>query len=112
MYKCKQGYFCDGTCQNAVPEVLSLKDASWNGIPEPFVFGISITNTNPLHKILGHCLCSGTFFLKKNSPEGIIIPSTTYAELSNQNSKTDTNLKLGIMATGMLHSKILLGKLF
>jgi hypothetical protein len=42
-----QGYFCDGTCQNAISEVLSKKDASQNGIPEPFFPGIDIINTSP-----------------------------------------------------------------
>jgi hypothetical protein len=32
-YDPEHGYFCD---QNAVPDVLSQKDASQNGIPEPF----------------------------------------------------------------------------
>jgi hypothetical protein len=33
---------------NAIPEVLSQKDANQNGIPEPFLPGIGITNTTPL----------------------------------------------------------------
>jgi len=32
-----QGYFCDGMHQNAVPEVLSQKDANRNDILEPFL---------------------------------------------------------------------------
>jgi hypothetical protein len=36
--------FCDGTHRNAVPEALSQKDASRNGIPEHFFFpAIDIT---------------------------------------------------------------------
>jgi hypothetical protein len=31
-----QEYFCDGTCRNTVPEVLSQKAASRNGVPGPF----------------------------------------------------------------------------
>jgi hypothetical protein len=39
-----QEYFCDGTRRNAVPEDLSQKDASRNGVPEPFFFpAIDIT---------------------------------------------------------------------
>jgi hypothetical protein len=43
----RQGYFCDGKCQNTILEVLSQKDASWKGVPECFLFGIDITNTCP-----------------------------------------------------------------
>jgi hypothetical protein len=39
-------YFCDGTLQNGVPEVLSQKDARWNGVPELFP-GNDITNISP-----------------------------------------------------------------
>jgi hypothetical protein len=31
-----QGYFCDGTHRIAVPEVISQKDASRNGVPGTF----------------------------------------------------------------------------
>jgi hypothetical protein len=31
-----QGVFCDSTIRNAIPEVLWQRDASWNGVPEPF----------------------------------------------------------------------------
>jgi hypothetical protein len=31
-----QGYFCDGTHWNAIPEVLSQKDPSQNGVLELF----------------------------------------------------------------------------
>jgi hypothetical protein len=33
-----QGYFCDRTRRNAVPEVLSQKNESWNSVPELFFF--------------------------------------------------------------------------
>jgi hypothetical protein len=35
LYNFQQGYFVT-TNWNAVPEVLSQKDASWNSVPEPF----------------------------------------------------------------------------
>jgi hypothetical protein len=38
-----QRYFCDGTCRIAVPEALSQKDASRNGVPEPLFPAIGIT---------------------------------------------------------------------
>jgi hypothetical protein len=41
------GVFCDGTHRNAVPEALPQKDAGSNGVPEPFLPGINITNTYP-----------------------------------------------------------------
>jgi hypothetical protein len=44
LYACNQGYFCDGTHRIAVPAALSQKDASRNGVPEPFFFrAIDIT---------------------------------------------------------------------
>jgi hypothetical protein len=39
-YRYTQGYFCDGTRRNAVPEALSQKDASRNGVPERFFFPV------------------------------------------------------------------------
>jgi hypothetical protein len=42
----QQGLFCDGTCRDAVPEVLSQKGARRDGFPELFP-GIDITNTSP-----------------------------------------------------------------
>jgi hypothetical protein len=45
---CGQGYCRDGTCWDAVLEVLYHKDTSWNGIPEPLSPGIDVTNTFPL----------------------------------------------------------------
>jgi hypothetical protein len=60
-----QGYLCDGTCQNAVLELLSHKDASQNGIPEPLFPGIGITNTTLSDQILGHSLHSKTFCKRK-----------------------------------------------
>jgi hypothetical protein len=51
-------------CQNAVPEVLSLKDASRNGILEPFFSDIDITP--PLSdRIFAYSLSSGTFSKEK-----------------------------------------------
>jgi hypothetical protein len=35
---CNQGYFCDGTHWNTVPEALSQKDASQNSVPELLFF--------------------------------------------------------------------------
>jgi hypothetical protein len=58
-----RGYFCDGTCQNAVPGVLSQKDASWNGALEPFFPGIGITNT-PLQPNFGLCILKPIFSKK------------------------------------------------
>jgi hypothetical protein len=40
------GALCDGTHWSAILEVLSQKDAGWNGVLEPFFRGISITNTS------------------------------------------------------------------
>jgi hypothetical protein len=37
---CAEGYFCDVPHRNAIPEVLSQKDASRNSIPKPFLHGI------------------------------------------------------------------------
>jgi hypothetical protein len=37
-----EGYFCDGMRRNAALEILSQKDASQNGVPEPFYPGIDI----------------------------------------------------------------------
>jgi hypothetical protein len=42
-----QGYFCEGTCQNTIPEVLLQKDARWDTVLELFP-GIDTTNTSPL----------------------------------------------------------------
>jgi hypothetical protein len=58
-----QEYFYDRMFQNAILEVLS-QDTSQNGITEPFLPGIGVTS-NLLHQILGHSLCSGTFFKRK-----------------------------------------------
>jgi hypothetical protein len=35
-----QGCFCDGMCQNTIPEVLSQKDESQNGVLEPFFMAL------------------------------------------------------------------------
>jgi hypothetical protein len=54
--------FCDGTRWNSIPEVLSQKDASWNGVPEPSFPGIGITP--PLsNRIFGHLCVPELFFL-------------------------------------------------
>jgi hypothetical protein len=42
-----QGYFCDRTRLNAVPEALSQKDTSRNGVPELFFPAIGITRLGP-----------------------------------------------------------------
>jgi hypothetical protein len=62
-----QGYFCDGTCWNAVPEVLSQRDASCNGIPESFFPCIGITKTTPLRPNFGSLFAFWNLFQKKNS---------------------------------------------
>jgi hypothetical protein len=62
-----QGYFCDRTLQNAVPEILSQKDASWNRVPEPFFPGIGITNTIPLQPNAGSLVAFQNLFQNKNS---------------------------------------------
>jgi hypothetical protein len=41
-----QEYFCDGTSQNAVSEVLSQKVAKRKGVTEPFLRGVGITDTS------------------------------------------------------------------
>jgi hypothetical protein len=61
-----QGYVCDGTLQNAIPEVLSLKDTSWKGVLEPFP-GICISNTTPLRPNFGPLFAFRNLFEKKNS---------------------------------------------
>jgi hypothetical protein len=53
-------YFCDVTCQNAIPKVLSQKNATWNNILEPSFPGIGITPVSD--RILGHSMHSGIFF--------------------------------------------------
>jgi hypothetical protein len=39
-YRYTQGYFFDGRHLNAIPEVLSQKDASWTGVPEGFTLAL------------------------------------------------------------------------
>jgi hypothetical protein len=57
------GVFCDGTRRNAVPEVLSQKDANPNGVPEPSFPGIGITNTPSLRpNFVSLCVPKPTFF--------------------------------------------------
>jgi hypothetical protein len=36
IHRHNQRYFSDGAHQNAIPEVLSQKDTSWNSVPELF----------------------------------------------------------------------------
>jgi hypothetical protein len=50
------GYFCDGICQNVVPDVLSQKGTNHNGVPGP----PSLTE---------YCVTmhSGTFFKKSRT---------------------------------------------
>jgi hypothetical protein len=59
-----QEYFCDGRRQNAVPEVLSQKDTSWNGVPELFP-GIVITETTLLQPNFGSLLEFRNLFFKE-----------------------------------------------
>jgi hypothetical protein len=57
-----QGYFCDGTCQNAVPEVPSQEEGNQNGVPEPYL-GIDLTNISPSLTKFWVTMCSGIYFL-------------------------------------------------
>jgi hypothetical protein len=41
-----QGYFCDGTCRNAIPDILS-QDVNWNSIPETFSWHRYNTSPSP-----------------------------------------------------------------
>jgi hypothetical protein len=63
----KQGYFCDGMCHNAIPEVLSQKDTSLNGVPEPFFLGIDISDMFPSPTEFWITVLSRTYFLYKNN---------------------------------------------
>jgi hypothetical protein len=67
VYSLKQGYFCDGTRLNAVLEVLSRKNASQNGILDPFFSGIDINNTTPLQLNYGLLFAFWILFQKKNN---------------------------------------------
>jgi hypothetical protein len=59
-----QGYFCDQTRQIAFPEVLSQKDATWKGVPEPYFPVINITNRRLLPNFLVTlCILVPSFFL-------------------------------------------------
>jgi hypothetical protein len=45
----KSGVFFDGIFLDAVPEVLSQKDASRNGVPEPFFLAsVQLTPSYPI----------------------------------------------------------------
>jgi hypothetical protein len=57
-----QGYICDGTCQNAILEVLS-QDTTQNGIQEPFL-GIGVTNPSPTKFLVTLCVLE-PYFLGK-----------------------------------------------
>jgi hypothetical protein len=67
LHICSQGYFCDRICQNDVLEVLSQKDASWNGILEPLFPGIGLTNTTSLQLNFGLLFVFQNLIQKKNS---------------------------------------------
>jgi hypothetical protein len=62
-----QGYFCDGTHWNAIPEAFSQTDANWNGVSEPFFPGIGGTNTCPSPTKFWVTMRSRANFLYKNS---------------------------------------------
>jgi hypothetical protein len=67
-----QGYLCNRTCWNAVPEVLSQKDARHNSIPELFFFpGIGVTTPHLSDQILDHSLGSGTSFKRKTALKNV-----------------------------------------
>jgi hypothetical protein len=77
IYTLNRGYFCDGTCQNAVPKVLSRKDASWNDITEPFPPGSGITAPSS-HRILGHYAFRNLCFKGKIALEVVHFKIVTY----------------------------------
>jgi hypothetical protein len=58
-------YFYDGTRRNAVPEFLSQKNASLNGVPETFYPGIDIITPSLFDRTLGYSMLSGTYFFGK-----------------------------------------------
>jgi hypothetical protein len=73
-----QGYLCNGTIRNAVPEVSSRNDTSRDGVPRTFfpVVGITITTSlrpNFVSLFAGHSLpvtlCVPELFSKEKSPE-------------------------------------------
>jgi hypothetical protein len=66
IHNCQQWYFCDETCWNAIPEVLSQENTNCNSVPEPFFSGIGITDTTTLRPNFGS-LCVPEPFSKENS---------------------------------------------
>jgi hypothetical protein len=54
---------------DAIPKVISQKDASQNGVPEPFSPGTDITNTPPSPTEFGVTMHSGTYSLYKTSTD-------------------------------------------
>jgi hypothetical protein len=63
-----QGYFCDGTCWNAIPEVLAQKATNRNGVLEPFVPVISIANTPSCQQnFVSLCVLEPFFFIRKST---------------------------------------------
>jgi hypothetical protein len=72
-----QGYFSDGMCQNAIPEVLSQKDTSRNGMLELFFPSIDITNTSPSSTEFWVTMYSGHTFFRKIALTASITITTT-----------------------------------
>jgi hypothetical protein len=66
-----QMYFCDGKRRDAVPEAVFQKDASRNGVSEPFIHGIGLTRSGlscfPT-ALLSNKLSYFVEFLKENYP--------------------------------------------
>jgi hypothetical protein len=60
---CNQGYFCDGTRLNAVPEVLSQEDVTRNDVSEPSLLGIDISKPH-LRPNFGSLCVPELFFLR------------------------------------------------
>jgi hypothetical protein len=65
------GIFVAECTRTPFQKVLSQKDATWNGIPEPSFPGIGITNLH-LRRNFGHSMRSRTFS-KKNSTMMVVI---------------------------------------
>jgi hypothetical protein len=62
-HTCNQGCFCDGSRRNAVPEVLSQKDTSRNGVQEPLFAGIDVSSTSPSPTEFWVTVCSLIYLL-------------------------------------------------
>jgi hypothetical protein len=71
---CNQGYFCDGTRLNAVPEVLSQKDATRNDVSEPSLPGIYIAKPHLRSNFGSLCVPELSFFFFKGV--GIVLVVT------------------------------------